>query len=111
MMTGIVNAFLLFCMGVLLILCFLCLFRAIRGPRFTDRLVMVNAISTMIIVFIVLLSVYLGENYLLDVGIVYAILGFLSVAVLCRIASFRVYGKKLHEADEEEQDVSDHDFY
>ncbi len=101
-MSGIVSGFLLVCMGVIVLLMLLCLYRAVRGPRFTDRIVMVNAISTMVIVLIVLLAVYLKEGFLLDVGAVYAMLGFLSVAVICRIAAFRVYGKKLHEADSEE---------
>lgn len=101
-MSGFVNGFLLVCMGVIVALMLLCLYRAVRGPRFTDRIVMVNAISTMVIVLIVLLAVYLKEGFLLDVGAVYAMLGFLSVAVICRIAAFRVYGKKLHEADTEE---------
>ena len=106
-MSGIVSGFLRVCMGIIVLLMLLCLYRAVRGPRFTDRIVMVNAISTMVIVLIVLLAVYLNEGFLLDVGAVYAILGFLSVAVICRIAAFRVYGKKLHEADGEE-DI-DHD--
>ena len=101
-MSGIVSGFLLACMGVIVLLMLLCLYRAVRGPRFTDRIVMVNAISTMVIVLIVLLAVYLKEGFLLDVGAVYAMLGFLSVAVICRIAAFRVYGKKLHEGDDEE---------
>lgn len=105
-MTAIVNGFLLTCMGVIVILMLLCLYRAVRGPRFTDRILMSNAISTMVIVLIVLLAVYLGENYLLDVAAIYAMLGFLSVAVICRIAAFRVYGKKLHENDDDVEEIN-----
>lgn len=99
-MSNFVNGFLFACIGVLVVLMLMCLFRAVRGPRFTDRIVMSNAISTMVIVMIVLLAVYFDENYLLDVAAVYGLLGFVSVAVICRIAAFRVYGKKLHEDDE-----------
>lgn len=99
-MSNFVNGFLFACIGVLVVLMLMCLFRAVRGPRFTDRIVMSNAISTMVIVMIVLLAVYFEENYLLDVAAVYGLLGFVSVAVICRIAAFRVYGKKLHEDDE-----------
>ena len=105
-MSNIVNGFLFACIGVLVVLMLLCLFRAVKGPRFTDRIVMSNAISTMVIVMIVLLAVYFEENYLLDVAAVYGLLGFLSVAVICRIAAFRVYGKKLHEDDKEETVVA-----
>ena len=109
MMDQIVNNFLFVCMGILVVLFLVCLYRCIRGPRFTDRLVMVNALSTMVIVFIALLAVYFNEHYLLDVGAIYAMLGFLSVAVLCRIAAFRVYGKSLHK-EEEEARIRDNDF-
>lgn len=110
MMDLVVKYFLLTCMTVMAVLFLLCLYRCIRGPRFTDRMVMGNALSTMVVVFIALLAVYLKESYLLDVGAIYAMLGFLSVAVLCRIAAFRVYGKKLHEAEEGEGKANDHDF-
>ena len=69
-------------------------------------IVMSNAISTMVIVFIVLLAAYLNENFLLDIAAVYAMLGFLSVAVICRIAAFRVYGKKLHENDDDVEEIN-----
>jgi len=108
-MSDIISGFLLSCMGVLVVLMLLCLYRAVRGPRFTDRIVMSNAISTMVVVLIVLIAVYLEEGFLLDVAAVYAMLGFLSVAVICRIAAFRVYGKKLHEGDIDEVEELNHD--
>ncbi|MBQ4089283.1 MAG: sodium:proton antiporter [Clostridia bacterium] len=109
-MNSVISGFLMACMSVLVVLMLLCLYRAVRGPRFTDRIVMSNAISTMVVVLIVLLAVYLKEGYLLDVAAVYAMLGFLSVAVICRIAAFRVYGKKLHEDDEiDEVEELNHD--
>lgn len=108
-MSDIISGFLLSCMGVLVVLMLLCLYRAVRGPRFTDRIVMCNAISTMVVVLIVLIAVFLEEGFLLDVAAVYAMLGFLSVAVICRIAAFRVYGKKLHEGDIDEVEELNHD--
>ena len=108
-MTNVIGNFLMACMSVLVILMLLCLYRAVRGPRFTDRIVMCNAISTMVIVLIVLIAVNLKEGFLLDVAAVYAMLGFLSVAVICRIAAFRVYGKKLHEGETDEVEELNHD--
>ena len=55
-MSDIISGFLLSCMGVLVVLMLLCLYRAVRGPRFTDRIVMSNAISTMVVVLIVLIG-------------------------------------------------------
>ena len=61
------------------------LIKAVLGPRFTDRIVAVNCISTMIIVFIIILSFYLKAEYLVDVAIIYALLGFTANLVLTRI--------------------------
>ena len=65
---------------------FLCMamLRAIMGPRFTDRIIAVNAASTMIIAVICLLSRYLEEDYLIDVAIIYALLGFVANTLLMR---------------------------
>ena len=56
----------------------LCLMiKVVKGPRFTDRVLAINAINTMITAAICLLSRYLGVAYLLDVALIYALLGFL----------------------------------
>lgn len=95
--------FLLSAMGILAVLMFLCLLRAILGPRFTDRLVAANMVSTLTVVFILLLAYYQNEAFLLDVSLLYAMLGFLAVVVISRVAVYRHYGRQLHkeEADHE----------
>ena len=55
--------------------------RAVRGPRFTDRIVAINMIGTMTTVMIGILSAYLGETSLVDVSLVYSLLSFLAVVV------------------------------
>lgn len=77
------------------ILC--CLIRAIRGPRFTDRIVAVNMIGTMTIMLVCLLSVYFNESYLVDIAIIYAMLSFIAVVVLCRLVMNR---RRVHEMEE-----------
>lgn len=59
--------------------------RAIRGPRFTDRMVAVNAANTMVVACICLVSVYLQADYLIDVALIYALLGFTANVLLMRI--------------------------
>lgn len=59
--------------------------RAIRGPRFTDRVVAVGAANTMVIACICLLSEYLEADYLIDVALIYALLGFTANVLLMRI--------------------------
>ena len=61
------------------------LFRLIKGPDLSDRMVAVNAINTLIIASICLLSRYMQADYLLDVALIYALLGFMASALLLRI--------------------------
>ena len=63
---------------------FFCLLRAVLGPRFTDRVIAVNIVSTSVIVLISMLALYIGESYLVDICLVYGIISFLSVVVLAR---------------------------
>jgi multicomponent Na+:H+ antiporter subunit F len=63
----------------------LCLVRAIRGPRIADRVVAVNMICTLTLAMICVLAVMLGEGYLVDVGLLYAMISFLAVVVLCKV--------------------------
>ncbi len=63
---------------------FFCLLRAALGPRFTDRIIAVNIVGTKVIVLIAMLSLHIGEPYLVDICLVYAIISFLSVVVLTR---------------------------
>ncbi len=82
MMTSSVLYIVLIVLAVLMIAA---LIKAVLGPKFTDRIVSVNCISTMVIVFIVILSFYMKAPYLIDVAIIYALLGFTANLVLTRI--------------------------
>ena len=59
--------------------------RVLRGPRFTDRIVAVNSINTMITASICLLSRRLHAPYLLDVALIYALLGFVGTTLFVRL--------------------------
>nr|MCR4744675.1 sodium:proton antiporter [Lachnospiraceae bacterium] len=59
--------------------------RAVKGPRVTDRILSVNMIGTMVISSILILSQMLGENYLIDVALIYAMISFLSVIILAAV--------------------------
>ena len=63
---------------------FLCLMRATLGPRFSDRIIAANIIGTKIILLIAVLSLIIGESYLADICLIYAVISFLSVVVLAR---------------------------
>lgn len=66
-------------------LTFLCLIRAIRGPQITDRIVSINMICTLTSAMILVLAMMLDEGGLVDVALVYAMIGFLAVVVLCKV--------------------------
>ena len=62
-----------------------CVIRSIIGPKFTDRLVAINMLGTVVIVVFLILGVYLKESYLFDVALVYAMISFLAVLVLTKV--------------------------
>ena len=71
--------------GVLLLLALFMLAlmpRVVKGPRFTDRIVAVNAINTMVTASICILSRLHRAGYLLDVALIYALLGFTATTLL-----------------------------
>ena len=65
------------------------LVRAVLGPRFTDRFVAGNVISTLVIAELMLLSVWLREDFLVDIALVFALLSFLAVVVAARLVITR----------------------
>ena len=85
--------------SVLALLCFAALIRAVRGPRFTDRIIAINMVNTMVVAIIALLSVYLREDFLVDVALVYALLSFLTVVILSRLVVFRQRRRKLKQKE------------
>jgi len=70
--------------------------KVIKGPRFTDRIVAINAINTMVTASICLLSRLHRVGYLLDVALIYALLGFTATTLLTRLlaADRRKEGKE-----------------
>lgn len=61
----------------LMILVFICLYRAIVGPRAIDRVISINIIGTKALVIISLISLVFNEAFYLDVAIVYALISFI----------------------------------
>lgn len=86
----------------LAILLLFCLIRAIKGPTIADRVVAVNMMGTIVMVVIAMLAVYMGEGYLLDICLIYAMISFLAVVVLTKIYS-GVYLEKLAKNKRQQQ--------
>ncbi len=62
---------------MLLVLTFLCLIRAALGPTTGDRVVAINVIGTKTMVIIALVSFLFGQEFFLDVSLVYALIAFI----------------------------------
>lgn len=93
---------------VLAVMAVLCLVRAIIGPTIADRLVAVNMMGTMVMVIISILALRLGEGYLVDICLIYAMISFLAVVVLTKVYTgvyleHRDHGRKLKELEEEKE--------
>ncbi|MFC1568505.1 monovalent cation/H+ antiporter complex subunit F [Candidatus Margulisiibacteriota bacterium] len=72
---------------------FLCLVRIIKGPTHFDRLIGLNLMVLNITVIIATLAVQLKRYVYLDVALVYAILGFVSVIAISKYLT----GRELHK--------------
>ena len=90
-------------LGVLGLLILLALLYAVLGRRFTDKIVAANMIGTLGVNMIVVLAIFIGTDYILDVGLVFALLSFLMVIVLCRFVQNKVLYRKLEEKEVKEE--------
>ena len=63
--------------------------RVILGPTIWDRLLGLNMIASKILVAIIILARLLDLTYLLDIALVYAVLGFLGTVLIARFIERR----------------------
>lgn len=89
---------------VMALLVVLCLIRAVIGPKIADRIVAVNMMGTMVIVMIAVLTLMLGEGYLADICLIYAMISFLAVIVLTKVYMGVYLERKQKETALEEED-------
>lgn len=79
------NDFSLYILIALGVIAILCLLRAILGPKPADRIVGINMLGTVTMAMITVLLVRLREGYLADICLIYAMISFLAVIVLCKV--------------------------
>ncbi|MCF7932363.1 MAG: hypothetical protein K9K93_04260 [Acholeplasmataceae bacterium] len=58
--------------------------RLLQGKTLWDRILMLNIISTKVILFVAVLALYLDSVVLLDIAISYGIIGFLTITLLSK---------------------------
>lgn len=85
--------------GAILILCAgSCLFHALKGPHTADRIIFINMISTVVVMLIAVAAALLNESFILDIALIYAMLGFVAVVLLGKIfISVRAGREEKHE--------------
>lgn len=65
------------------VLIVLSIYRALKGPTASDRVIAINLMTTLVIAIIGLLAYYFNQTSFIDVAILYAMIGFLmTVAVV-----------------------------
>ena len=80
----------------------------VLGKRFTDKIVATNLMGSLGVNLIVILAVVLGADYILDISLVFALLAFLMVIVLCRFAqNFALHRQSGDKTGETEQEVGE----
>lgn len=75
----------------------------IRARLTVDRIIGINLIGTLVAIIISILTYLLGEDYLADVAIVYVVLSFIAVMLLCRIY-INLYRRRREEKEDDSHD-------
>jgi multicomponent Na+:H+ antiporter subunit F len=63
---------------LVMLMIFLSLIRALKGPTASDRVAAINIIGTKTVVIITLIARVYGQKYFLDIAMVYALMSFIT---------------------------------
>ena len=69
---------------IILLACFLCLYRVFKGPTAADRIVAVDILGIMIVGFCAVLTVSTHRSWYIDIGIAWALQSFISTLALSK---------------------------
>lgn len=69
---------------IMALLTFIYLARSIMGPQFFDRILGINSLSTIVTLMVCVIAVMQGESYIIDIALIYAMLSFVTVVILCK---------------------------
>ncbi|MFH0948815.1 MAG: monovalent cation/H+ antiporter complex subunit F [Elusimicrobiota bacterium] len=75
----------------LLLSCFLCLFRIIRGPSPADRAVAIDTLGILVIAFCGLLAVFTKSDFFIDIAIAWALQAFIGTLALAKYLEGRSF--------------------
>ena len=72
-------------LAALAIAALLALIRSIMANNLINRFIGINILTMVVLVSMCVLSVFLNEGYITDIALVYALLSFIAVLLLCRV--------------------------
>ncbi len=70
---------------VLAAMVIIALIRTVTGRLTVDKIIGINLISTIVVISISVLTVFLEEDYIADIAMVYVMISFVAVMILCKI--------------------------
>ncbi len=71
----------------------LALVRALKGPSIYDRILAVNVFGTKTVLVVALITYVTGHADLIDVALVYALINFIAVVAVMKLAKMRDLAK------------------
>lgn len=69
---------------IIILACFLCLYRVCRGPTSADRIVAIDILGIMIVGLCAILTISTGRSWYIDIGIAWALQSFISTLALSK---------------------------
>ncbi|MEJ2094971.1 MAG: monovalent cation/H+ antiporter complex subunit F [Gammaproteobacteria bacterium] len=88
-------------MIAILLAMFMSLCRALLGPTLYDRLLAVNVLGTITVLFIAVFGFLTGRPEFLDIGLAYALINFIATIAVLKFFEYRDMGR----GTEEELDI------
>jgi multicomponent Na+:H+ antiporter subunit F len=85
----------------ILLAMFMSLCRALLGPTLYDRLLAVNVLGTITVLFIAVFGFLTGRPEFLDIGLAYALINFIATIAVLKFFEYRDMGR----GTEEELDI------
>jgi len=69
---------------IIILACFMCLYRIWRGPTGADRIVAIDILGIMIVGLCAVLTISTGRSWYIDIGIAWALQSFISTLALSK---------------------------
>ena len=76
---------------VLVICCFMCLYRVASGPTPSDRIVAIDILGTIVVGFCAVFSAFSQQDYYMNIALTWALLSFVGTIALAKYLEGRTF--------------------